>query len=254
MDDAQDAAKKFLFLCGVPRSGTTAMANLLNSHPKIAIGIERFKNVPRREITRDLFTKERFFDFRPSDTNVQQPRTYERLSCKFDSATLIGDKVPRYYTFYDDLFSRFDDCVIIYMLRQISAVALSWNARAQDSKDTAWPETNDYKRAVDEWNSSIETTRAAKEKYKNRLLIVEYERLFSGDILVLQRLLRKIGLTLSPEMRKYYLATTNNWRPNSDRLPLNGQDAYLAEHANLSAFAQLRKLAIPGVQQATSVL
>ncbi|WP_405196631.1 sulfotransferase [Zarconia navalis] len=34
---------KFLFVCGCPRSGTTAIAKLLNYHSKVILGMERYK-------------------------------------------------------------------------------------------------------------------------------------------------------------------------------------------------------------------
>src|SRR5205807_10659654 len=63
--------KRFLFVCGVPRSGTTALAQLLNYHPRIGIGIERFRSIAigsrGDEFRLTLYRKERFFKFRDGD-------------------------------------------------------------------------------------------------------------------------------------------------------------------------------------------
>ena len=63
---------RVLLVTGVGRSGTTAIANLLNGHPRTCIGVERYKYkfLRRGEFEGDEFTPQRFFDFRPTDTNV----------------------------------------------------------------------------------------------------------------------------------------------------------------------------------------
>ena len=68
--------RKYLFICGTPRSGTSALVILIGAHSKLALGIERFKyylNKPNREkwLGTYLFTKSRFFDFSDGATNVK---------------------------------------------------------------------------------------------------------------------------------------------------------------------------------------
>ena len=66
---------KYCFVFGCPRSGTTAVARLLQAHPRVVIGMERYKFLLSRRRDRGtfgptLFERERFFDFRAGDTNV----------------------------------------------------------------------------------------------------------------------------------------------------------------------------------------
>jgi Sulfotransferase family len=66
---------KYCFVFGCPRSGTTAVVRLLQAHPRVVIGMERHKFLLSRRRDRAkfgpaLFEPERFFDFRPGDTNV----------------------------------------------------------------------------------------------------------------------------------------------------------------------------------------
>ena len=71
----------YLFATGCERSGTTILTRLLQSHPGISIGMERYKYLLRgvrtRRVTRRLcpshFEPGRFFDFRPTDTNIIPP-------------------------------------------------------------------------------------------------------------------------------------------------------------------------------------
>ena len=105
-----DDSKRIVFIIGVARSGTTAMADLLNLHPEICIGIERykFKFVRRGEFDAADFTPERFFDLRARDTNIlphnggRWKAVYSRMRRKFPRAAVVGDKIPH-------LFERFEE-------------------------------------------------------------------------------------------------------------------------------------------------
>ena len=73
-----DQSRRFLFVCGVARSGTTVLARLLNNHPQVAVGVERYKyRFMRRALPADpasLFTRERFFSYDPEDSQHNSGR------------------------------------------------------------------------------------------------------------------------------------------------------------------------------------
>jgi hypothetical protein len=245
-DVGNDRAKDhFLFVCGVPRSGTTAMAALVNRHPDIFIGVERYKNLPRREFGPDLFEPERFFDHREGDTN-NLFSTDEHARNKFTQALWVGDKVPRYYACYNVLLKKFTSSKIIYVLRNIHDVAESWNKRAQNPADK-WPEHNDYTRAVIEWNSSLNTTIQFQKKYESRLIIVNYDEIFSGNTTVLKNILDQLDLPLPDFLLTSFQDMTRGWadRVGRSKRGKSEQDMYLEDHADWAAFETLRQLAVP---------
>ncbi|NEP86465.1 MAG: sulfotransferase [Okeania sp. SIO2C2] len=65
---------KYLFVCGCARSGTTAITKLLNAHPLIAIGVERYKHYAKQDLIHKLspalFKLSVFFDIREEQTNI----------------------------------------------------------------------------------------------------------------------------------------------------------------------------------------
>lgn len=182
--------REFMFVCGVPRSGTTALGGLLNLHPQIALGVERFRKLALsgptdRLFTPALFNSERFFSFQPGDTNVRADAVYKRMQSKFGTAIFVGDKIPRLYVKFSMLMERFDRPNIIYIVRDLAAVARSWNARADNPADAAWPESNDYKKAVVEWNRG------------NKLALRQLQDAPHSTIVLATKIYSRSGSTLS---------------------------------------------------------
>lgn len=165
-------------------------------HPKIAIGIERFKKVRGVEFLPNLFDRDRFFDFRPDDTNTPPPTFSPE---KYDAAEWVGDKVPHYYRKARPIFARFPGARMIYILRDIDAVAASWQARA-DKKRDSWPERNGSLAAVVEWNKANATALDYSQSHPDRFHVISYERMFSGSPETASALFGVLGLSLTSEI------------------------------------------------------
>jgi hypothetical protein len=206
-------ARRYLFVCGTPRSGTTETCNLLNVHPDILIGIERYKyiyNQPERaaEIGSQLFEPARFSDFRATDSNIglKHYRTAGDLAQHSAAATVAGDKLPRFYAQYERMAAAFPGARFVYMLRDPVRVASSWQVRADRDSDS-WPKANDSRRAVEEWNRANELTLAFARAHPGRLAVVPYEALFSGDHETLVQLMVWIGVGADKSVLRYYRQT-----------------------------------------------
>lgn len=175
--------KKYLFVVGTPRSGTTALGNVLAQHPQILMGIERYGHKIRRHnfgVTPELFEKERFLDIQPDDTFYSDfgfaKVAYENVEEKIETATYVGDKVPMLFQTADLLLEAFagHDIKIVYIFRNIFDVAASYNARAD--KGTNWPATMRHEAAVRDWNQSFDSFFKAREKYPDLVFPVIYDR------------------------------------------------------------------------------
>lgn len=159
---------KYIFVCGAPRSGTTLLTRVLGSNDKVVLGVERFKGLLNSDhFDRDLFNKNRFFDFREGDTNVRYEANkayYDNALNKFEAASYVGDKIPNLYKRIVNINERFGgDATFVFCYRNIYEVAASWNARAMNTNDK-WPEENNYIKAVVAWMESFKYALRAKKE------------------------------------------------------------------------------------------
>ena len=186
-DLAAPAGKTHLIVSGTARSGTTALAELLNAHEGICLGIERFKfqYLRRNNYDAGMFAKDRFFDFRAEDTNLTPEAkpawapVYEEMARKWDGAAVIGDKVPVMAPVLGDFLRVNPDFRCIYILRNLKDVALSWQARADRVRDS-WPAGKGFEAACESWDAQMRAIHALTEQkaVRPRILILNYDTMY----------------------------------------------------------------------------
>ena len=180
---------RYLFVVGQARSGTTALARVIGSHPEIVLGLERYKRlIPPERLSAyvpALFTREQFFDFSTELTNLTPdagPRFaawYDRLTDKFDTATYLGDKLTD-PAVIPALAQQFPDSKFICIVRDVFEVAHSWQVRADDPSDR-WGAQRGALKAVNHWNRAVETIAEASEQLPGRVLTVDYTAFFGAS-------------------------------------------------------------------------
>lgn len=249
--------QKYLFICGCPRSGTTALVRLLNSHPSLAIGMERYKYYASQKrinkINRSSFKFDTFFNLQDNQTNINWKYFYDQLIPKYQSGVeYLGDKYPHYYRFYNRINHNLGDVRWIFIVRDVDSIARSYNARAADPKDS-WSADADFTKAVDHWNESLtETWKYQKNNPNPKLFVCEYERLFSYDLDYLNSLLNFLELeedshvqTFFEEMKQDWLNKTAQKTHSSASLGEEEMN-YIRDHANFALKENLiKKFSVP---------
>jgi hypothetical protein len=160
------------------------LANLVSSHPKVAIGMERYGNrFFRKEfLDRSLFERDRFFRLEPGDTFYADldgfwPR-YAELRERYDSAVYRGDKIPSLYRLMPrllDVFGR--DVRVLFIFRNIFDVAASYNARADNPDDVTW-KAGRAPEAVRDWAKAVRV--ATRYAHDRSIYLIQYEALFQA--------------------------------------------------------------------------
>lgn len=236
-------AERHLFLAGCPRSGTSALAFLLNEHPRIALGFERFKRT--RALLEPLhFAPEQFFSPVLAETDIQGELLYERLRERWrnGSVTVIGDKVPLYWRVLPELLERFPHGRLVLLVREPYDVAVSFDRRAGDPGDW-WPAENDHRLAMTMWNEALEHVRKAElAGYAERIFLVPYEALLAGEERWLQALLSFLDVPVIERLRAEHLRLAQRWRMRRVEPPRPELLSYVEVHrdAELLAWARAR--------------
>lgn len=237
---------EYAFVLGAARSGTTAMAELLNAHPHVCMGIERYKYFVGRgkRLSEQMFEKDRFFRFDPRETNILAEKRrwegiYKAMSEKWQDAQVVGDKLAARVLPY--VLRDLPDPLIIYMLRDINQVASSWNVRALKARGS-WPGHNDYRAAVPKWNQANSTALRHMSALGRRMLIIEYEQFFSGGQVHIARLADLLGVSLHPSLVAAYEKATHHYRTGvavKSPTVLDGQVEFIEQQADLPTYRQL---------------
>ncbi|PWJ12949.1 sulfotransferase [Jannaschia seohaensis] len=200
--------KTHLIVSGVARSGTTALAELLNSHGQVVIGIERYKFRYLRENVYDpvFFERDRFFDFQEDDTNLRPEArpawapVYDRIAEKWDTARVVGDKVPDLTPVLEDFLDAQPATRCLYILRNLKDVGLSWQTRADKPRDK-WPQGKHFGAACESWEEQMAGLQAlfdTRPEIKERFLLIDYDQIYRPETPTEAAILNFLGLDPDP--------------------------------------------------------
>ncbi|MEM1144295.1 MAG: sulfotransferase [Pseudomonadota bacterium] len=221
--------REYLFACGCPRSGTTALWRVLASHPAVVMGNERFilkSSADNYELRPELYEFDRFFEYREGDTHfpdltgARRGEQYRKLREKTDTARYRGDKIPFLYRHYDQFFNDFSSARVVFIFRNIFDVASSYKARFDDVGDSWSAKVED---AIADWNHSLNASLRIFEARQNSILFIEYESLFFDTDDINQkknRILEFLGLADAMDFRgaikneSTYSQRLDNTRPS----------------------------------------
>ena len=168
-----------MFVCGCPRSGTTALGRLLNQHPAIALGLERYKFVFGRrldEFRPDLFALPRFLDIRAEDSNNPNTHLAEKFAPGLEMR-VVGDKIPYLDRRFPHVQQAFPEARMLAIFRDPADVARSWQQRADNPADS-WRAEAGAAAALVEWKSAVDRVRSNLGRWGGRMTILSYEPFF----------------------------------------------------------------------------
>ena len=232
------SSRNLLFVCGTPRSGTTAMHALLAGDDRIALGMERYGSYLGADFNEGLFTKERFFDFDtdPRDANRKNAAYLETAKRNFDSATYIGDKIPLLYLAHSRVSAVFPDAKYVVILRNIVDICNSYKTRKENPNDN-W--TMDIDEAITHWNQLLDFLTA--EKGDPQIHVVMYEDFFS-DISGYKKLYEFLGFEFDASCEARYFDLLEKTRRLEDRRTLllnDAQKLMIFKTANMGLYQTL---------------
>ncbi len=186
--------KKYLFVSGVPRSGTSALGKLFHFSEDIAMFNELHN--PRFAYSPGSFEKKLIEEM--AKTHPHQDKIVDTLD-KYDAATYVGDKRPNFYwRIGDSLRHLKGESVFIYnIVRPLPEVCRSFQARADNPNDKSWNIFRDYRQAIEDYNAMSRyfvETRGEKLDSGHHIIFVPYEKIFT-DLSFAMSLLERLELS-----------------------------------------------------------
>jgi len=170
--------KSPIFIIGCPRSGTTLVRVILDSHPKISCGPEThliknlkslegeingyWKMLKPYEVSKDTLLDKMSELFRIFPEHYMKTKKKQRWA----------EKTPDNVFFVDFINELFPKCKFIHIIRDGRDVVCSFKERFGSKTIFS---------AIKSWNRSMELTYTYREKYdKDRYMEVRYEELVSN--------------------------------------------------------------------------
>jgi hypothetical protein len=168
----------YLFVSGLPRSGTSALGRLLNLSPEVALYTELLTD-------RAPYAASSFDDDFVSRkiAGKRSGRGVHGIFEKSRGARWIGDKRPHFLKFAPATFDHMaeQEVTVVHIVRSLPEVALSYEVRASNPEDRFWsPMRNSDEAVADAIQASDYLVELASHglRPRHRVLVVPYERVF----------------------------------------------------------------------------
>ena len=208
--------RELLFVGGAPRTGTTLVQNILDSHPDIAGGPE-FDNIPDIVATRNKLVYSvnagRITDY-VTEADVDRELGYliERLLLPYLSrknVSLVSEKTPFNAFVFRELLAMLSACRCIFCVRDprsIAASLLAVGARAAEKSAKSPPYTRNLPDAIKLIQASYQAGFSVAAH--PRLLVLVYEELVQEPEQQTRRLCEFLGISwhekmVSPHEKKH---------------------------------------------------
>ncbi|HEX5757392.1 MAG TPA: sulfotransferase [Arenimonas sp.] len=215
---------------GAPRSGTTWLGQLFNSHPAVAFRYQPFFSYAFRdrvsEASSDAAIRSFFDDLLHSNDPFVLQTGKERLArdaleFRKEHASWLVYKEVRFHHLLPRLLSALPDARIIGLIRDPRAVLASW-LRAPREFDAGWSIDAEWRSArlknadkpenwygFDRWRELAWLFLALSRQYPGRFQILRYETLLREPRETMHAALASIGLPFDAQVERFVAASSS---------------------------------------------
>ena len=187
--------KSIIFICGMPRSGTTLIEQIIAAHPQVngAGELIYLQNSIEQNFVEDFkLNKQKIINEASSNNNIIESKYFELLDFHKFSLKLITDKAPQNFRWIGFIKIFFPNSKIIHCNRNAKDNCLSLFKNNFASSHMDW--TYDQKDIVAYYNLYYELMKFWNKKLPNDIYNANYERIVQNKEVEIKKLIEFCGL------------------------------------------------------------
>ncbi|MGO1118047.1 sulfotransferase family protein [Rhodovibrionaceae bacterium A322] len=226
--------KQLFFVMGAPKSGTTWLQRLLDSHPEVLCSGEghfadtfaaKLSKLYEEYNNQQGIVRRQVYDDKPyySPANAQ---SFNFLMISFISMMLgqreigpeikcVGDKTPRSALYPEFFYRAFPNCKLVHIIRDgrdvvVSQLHHAYRAGYEKAIDPATPDHLDFvDRYINMWASNVEKARGFGDNHPDSYIEVRYEDLHARPEEEMARIFDRLGCDADAEVVKACVDTAS---------------------------------------------
>ena len=196
---------KIIFICGMPRSGSTLIEQMIASHEEVsgAGELSYLRDVVAKNFLQDFkFNKQKIIEEASSERNIIAEEYIEILKYHKFKTNIVTDKAPQNFLWMGFIKIFFPNSKIIHSYRNPRDNCLSIYKNYFPSNDMLW--SFDQTNIANYYNSYLDLMDFWKNKFKDSILDVNYERLVEFPEDELKKIFSFCNLTWDPNCLNFY--------------------------------------------------
>ena len=187
--------KSIIFICGMPRSGTTLIEQIIAAHPKVngAGELIYLQNIIKQNFIENFkLNKQKIINEASSNNNIIESKYFEFLDFHKFSSKLITDKAPQNFRWIGFMKIFFPNSKIIHCNRNAKDNCLSLFKNNFASSHMDW--TYDQKDIAEYYNLYYDLMKFWNKKLPNDIYNANYERIVQNKEIEIKKLIEFCGL------------------------------------------------------------
>ena len=203
--EKKKSKKRIIFICGMPRSGTTLVEQIIASHSKVsgAGELQYLEKAINENFLDDAkFNKQKIIEEIPNEKNIISERYFELLNFHNFDTDIITDKAPQNFIWIGFIKFFFPNSKIIHCLRNPKDNCLSIYKNQFSSNTMSW--SYDQTLVANYYNLYLKMMNYWKLKFNDFIFDANYENIVNSTESEVKKMLLFCDLNWEPECLNFY--------------------------------------------------